>query len=101
MSELEDVVEKVPTEASAVPLRYARGAWGKGHIRDDERRVQLTPLTTLTFYLSASTPFHTLSRPAQAVAASNSLEEANDALHRIGIKSELDLERERARAKKL
>jgi hypothetical protein len=101
VSELEDVVEKVPTEASAVPLRCARGAWGEGHIRDDERRVQLTPLTILTFYLSASTLFHTLSRPAQAVAASNSLEEANDALHRIGIKSELDLERERPRAKKL
>ena len=101
VSELEDVVEKVPTEASAVPLRCARGAWGEGHIRDDARRVQLTPLTTLTFYLSASVLFNILSRPAQAVVASNSLEEANDALHRIGIKSELDREREWAREKKL
>ena len=101
VSELEDVVEKVPTEASAIPLRCARGAWGEGSIRYDERKVRLTPLTTLTFYLSASVLFHTLSRPAQAVAASTSLEEANDALHRLGIKSELDLERERAQEKEL
>ena len=101
VSELEDVVEKVPTEASAIPLRCARGAWGEGSIRYDERKVRLTPLTTLTFYLSASVLFHTLSRPAQAAAASTSLEEANDALHRLGIKSELDLERERAQEKEL
>jgi hypothetical protein len=95
VSELEDVVEKVPTEASAIPLRCARGAWGEGRIRQDERRVRLTPLTTLTFYLSASVVFHSLSRPAQAVAPSTSLEDANEALHRLGIKSELDLERAR------
>jgi hypothetical protein len=95
VSELEDVVEKVPTEASAIPLRCARGAWGEGSIRYDERRVKLTPLTTLTFYLSPSAVFHILSRPARAVASSTSLEEANDALHRLAIKSELDLERER------
>ncbi len=100
VSELEDVVEKVPTEASAIPLRCAKGAWGEGRIRYDERRVQLTPLTILTFYLSASVLFHTLSLPAQAVAASTSLEEANDALHRIGIKSELDIERERLQEKR-
>jgi hypothetical protein len=99
VSELEDVVEKVPTEASAIPLRCARGAWGETSIRYDERRVRLTPLTTLTFYLSASVVFHTLSRPAQAVVGSTSLEEANDALHAIGIKTELDLERERAQRK--
>jgi len=96
VSELEDVVEKVPTEASAIPLRCARGAWGEGSIRYDKRRVKLTPLTTLTFYLSPSAIFHILSRPARAVAPSTSLEEANDALHRLEIKSELDLERERA-----
>lgn len=95
VSELEDVVEKVPTEASAIPLRCARGAWGEGRIRQDERRVRLTPLTTLTFYLSTSVVFRTLSRPAQAVALSTSLEDANEALHRLGIKSELDLERAR------
>jgi hypothetical protein len=37
--------------------------------------------------------FETLSRPAQAVSQSSSLEEANDALHAIGIRTELDFER--------
>jgi hypothetical protein len=95
VSELEDVIEKVPTEASAIPLRCARGAWGETSIRSDQRKVRLTPLTTLTFYISAPVLFHTLSRPAQAVATSDSLEAANEALHRLGIKTELDLERER------
>jgi hypothetical protein len=96
VNELEDVIEKVPTEASAIPLRCAKGAWGRGSIRSDERQVKLTPLATLTFYLSTPVVFHTLSRPAQAVASSTSLEEANEALHTLGIKSELDLERARA-----
>ncbi|HXG21263.1 MAG TPA: DUF1152 domain-containing protein [Methylomirabilota bacterium] len=95
VSELEDVIEKVPTEASAVPLRCARGAWGSGSIRYDERRVKLTPLTTLTFYLTPSAVFNMVARPARAVAGAHSLEEANDALHRLSIKSELDVERER------
>ena len=95
VSELEDVVEKVPTEASAIPLRCARGAWGEGSIRYDQRHVKLTPLTTLTFYLSPSILFQSIARLAQAVASSTSLEGANDALHHLGVKSELDLERER------
>jgi len=41
--------------------------------------------------------YETLSRPAQAVRGSATLEEANDALHAIGINTELDLERERYR----
>jgi hypothetical protein len=41
----------------------------------------------------------TLSKPAQAVRESSSLEEANEALHTIGLKTELDLERERVREK--
>lgn len=95
VNELEDVIEKVPTEASAIPVRCARGAWGETSIRYDERRVSLTPLTTLTFYLSPTATFNSVARPARAVRGSTSIEEANEALHRLGVKSELDLERER------
>lgn len=95
VSELEQVVQKVPTEASAIPLECARGAWGEKRIRQDQRRVRLTPLTTLTFFLSPGAIYRTLSRPARALSHSASLEEANDALHSIGLKTELDLERER------
>lgn len=97
VSELEDVVEKVPTEASAIPLQCARGAWGKGSIRYDTRHVKLTPLTTLTFYLSPPVLYQSLARLARAVSSSTSLEEANEALHLLGIKSELDIERERVK----
>jgi hypothetical protein len=56
----------------------------------------MTPLSALTFFLSTTKLFETLSRPAQAVSESSSLEAANDALHALGIRTELDLERERS-----
>lgn len=96
VAELERVIQKVPTEASAIPVECFQGAWGEKKIRQDQRKVKLTPLTTLTFFLSPSVVFRTLSRPAQAVRESSSLEEANQALHAIGLKTELDLEREKA-----
>jgi len=95
--ELEDVIEKVPTEASAIPLRCAKGAWGEASIRYDERKVKLTPLTTLTFYFTPSAVFESVARLARGVTSSTSLEEANSALNSLGVKTELDLERERAR----
>ena len=100
VSELEKVIQEVPTEASAVPVECARGAWGEKRIRQDKRKVKLTPLTTLTFFLSPAVVYSTLSRPAQAVNQSSSLEEANEALHAIGITTELDLERERYQSEK-
>jgi hypothetical protein len=96
-AELEEVIKTVPTEASAIPVRCFRGALGESKIRSGQRTVRLTPLTALTFFMSASLLYETLSRPAQAVRACASLEAANDALHAIGIKTELDLERERYR----
>jgi hypothetical protein len=95
--ELEEVIKTVPTEASAVPVQCFRGALGEGKIRSGQRTVKLTPLTALTFFMSASLLYETLSRPAQAVRACASLEAANDALHAMGIRTELDLERERYR----
>ena len=100
VAEMEQVIKRVPTEASAIPLECARGTTGIRGIRGDERQVMLTPLTTLTFYLSPTILFHTLSKPAQALARSTSLEEANNALHALGIKTELDLERERAKGRR-
>jgi len=100
VAELAEVIKVVPTEASAIPVECSRGAWGKKTIRTDQRSVKLTPLTGLTFFVSTTILFRSLSWPAQAVSKSVSLEEANDALHAIGIKTELDLERERYLASK-
>jgi len=91
--ELEEVVKTVPTEASAIPLQCFRGASGTKKIRDGDRSLKLTPLTALTFFMAPMKLYETLSRPAQAVRQSSSLEEANDALHAMGIRTELDYER--------
>lgn len=96
-AELETVIRTVPTEASAIPVQCFRGAWGNHDIRRGERHVKLTPLTALTFFMSTTKLYHTLARPAQAVRQSQSLDDANDALHAIGIRSELDYEREHYR----
>ncbi len=99
VTELEEVIRHVQTEASAIPVECGRGAWGEKKIRQDQRSVKLTPLTTLTFFLSPTIVLQTLSRPAQALRNSVSLEEANEALHAMGLKTELDLERERFRSR--
>jgi hypothetical protein len=93
-AELEEVVKTVPTEASAIPLECFRGAWGRREIRGGQRSLKLTPLTTLTFFISATILFESVSRPAQALKESTSLDEANDALHALGIYTELDFERD-------
>ncbi len=97
-AELDTVIKTVRTEASAIPVRCFGGAWGETKIRTDQRSVKLTPLTVLTFFLSATKLFKTLARPAQAALKSLSLEHANNALHAAGIKTELDLEREKYQA---
>ena len=93
-AELEQVVKTVPTEASALPLECFHGASGRRAIRGGQRTLKMTPLASLTFFMSPSKLFDTLSRPARALRNSTSLDEANDALHAIGIRTELDFERE-------
>jgi hypothetical protein len=97
-AELEDVIKTVPTEASAIPVHCFRGAFGEHKIRGGLRSVQLTPLTTLMFFLSTTALFDTLAKPAQALLHTSSLEQANDALHALGIRTELDYERDLFRA---
>jgi hypothetical protein len=75
-----------------------RGAWGIKAIRDGRRTLKLTPLTTLTFFMAPEKLYEALSRPAQAVRESTSLEEANNALHGLGIYTELDFERDHYQA---
>jgi len=91
--ELATVIQTVPTEASAIPVQCFRGAWGRHDIRRGERQVKLTPLTALTFFIATGKLYDTLARPAQAVRRSSSLDQANDALHALGIATELDYER--------
>ncbi len=93
--ELEMVISKVGTEASRIPVECAKGAIGETTIRGGTRKVILSPMSTLTFYFSPRVVYEEVSRPARVVSGSKSLDEANEALHSIGLFTELDLERKR------
>lgn len=95
---LEEAVESVPTEASALAVRAFRGAAGEVAIRGGQRTVKLSPAATITFYLDVEVTVATVGRLARAVLDAPGLEAANDALHELGVRSELDLEREASAA---
>jgi hypothetical protein len=94
---LESAVEAVPTEASAQPVRSFRGVWGDMSIRRGERSVELTPAAAVTIYFDVLVAIDSVGTLARAVDGAATLEEANDALHALGVRTELDFERERAR----
>jgi len=98
---VEAAVAMVPTEASAMALRAFRGERGVVRIRGGERSLQLSPLAAMTFFLDVPATVRSVGRLAQAVDDAGSLEEANEALHRLGVRTELDLEREAAEAARL
>jgi hypothetical protein len=89
---LEAAIAVVPTEASAMAVRCARGARGGTTIRAGRRKVELSPVGGLTFYLDPRVAMETAARLADAVADAESLHEANAILHRLGVRSELDYE---------
>jgi hypothetical protein len=93
---LERAVEQVPTEASAQPLRAFRGARGETSIRSGRRTVPLSAAAALTVYFDVDAAIHSAARLAAAVRDAGSLEDANEALHTLGVRTELDLEREAA-----
>ncbi len=95
---LEQCVQLVPTEASAVAVRAFRGVRGPVAIRAGVRTVDLSTVATMTFYLDAAVTFATVGRLARAVADADSLQAANDALSALGVTTELDIEVERAGA---
>jgi hypothetical protein len=95
---LEQAMDLVVTEASAQAVRAFRGASGEVSIRGGARTVELSSLAAVTFYLDVEATIAACGRLAAAVAPADSLEKANEALHEIGVRSELDLERDAARA---
>ena len=89
--------EHVPTEASVQAVRCARGERGQAPIRSGRRMVELTPLGALTFFFDPLEAVKAAVPLATAVAPAGSLEQANEALAGMGVGTELDLERARAR----
>ena len=94
---VESAAEVVPTEASLMAVRCARGERGTVDIRGGRRKVALTPLGALTFFFDPQAAAGSALPLATAVAPAGSLEEAHEALTGMGIRTELELERARAR----
>jgi hypothetical protein len=93
---LEQAIKLVPTEASAQAVRAFRGASGRTTIRGGASSVELSTLASVTFYLDLFATIEASAPLARAVADADSLEAANDALHAVGVRTELDLERDSA-----
>src|SRR4051794_11351234 len=96
---VESAAAVVPTEASLNAVRCARGERGNFPIRGGKRTVELTPLGALTFFFDPAAAAHSAVPLATAVSPAASLEEAHEALTAMGIRTELALERERARSR--
>lgn len=95
--QLEAAAAAVPTEASLMGVRCARGETGTVQIRGGRRTVELTPVGAITFYFDPLIAFESTAPLARAVADADSLEAAQGALAALGVRTELDLERARAR----
>jgi hypothetical protein len=90
---LEAAIAVVPTEASAMALRCARGWYGTSTIRNGRRSVELGPAGGLTFYLEPECTLASAARLAAAVVDATSLEDADAILSARGVRTELAYER--------
>jgi hypothetical protein len=93
---VEAAAQSVPTEASLMAVRCARGERGIVEIRGGRRTVELTPMGGLTFFFDPRPAAKSAVPLATAVSPAANLEEAHDALMGMGVRTELDLERARA-----
>jgi hypothetical protein len=86
-------VEAVPTEASAMALRCARGETGTVAIRDGRRSVELTPAGGRVAFFEPSVALATAARLAAAVQDAPDLRAADAILTGLGVRTELAYER--------
>lgn len=92
---LDEAIAAVPTEASAMAVACARGAFGTGTIRDGRREVPLGPVGGLAFLFDPTAALACGAAPlAVAVRDAASLEHAEALLAARGIRTELAFERD-------
>ncbi|MGH2840627.1 MAG: DUF1152 domain-containing protein [Solirubrobacteraceae bacterium] len=94
LERLEAAVAQIPTEASAMALRCARGATGPTTIRDGRRTVLLSPVGGMVFFFDALTTLRSAARCAALVEHAPSLAQASAILTERGIASELQYEQQ-------
>lgn len=100
-AELQHVITHVRTEASAIAVECAHGAIGSKAIRDGTRTVPLSPVCTVTFYLSPGVLYEHVALLARVVNDAPTLEQASTILLDMGVRSEyafeLEMQRQGAR----
>ncbi len=97
LTRLEAAVAAVPTEASAMAARCARGETGAVPIRDGRRTVTLTPAGGRVFFFDPEAAIGSAARLAAAVRDASSLEDGQAILEAMGVRTELTYERVAAR----
>ena len=95
---VEAAAEVVPTEASLQAVRAFRGVTGLVEIRGGRRTVELSTASATTIFFDVQVAVDSAARLARAVDGAEDLLAANEALHAIGVRTELDFELEHARA---
>ncbi|WP_205697529.1 DUF1152 domain-containing protein [Conexibacter sp. SYSU D00693] len=88
----------VPTEASAMAVRCARGEVGDVPIRQGRRTVPLTPDGGRLVCFDPAAAMRSAAKLAAALVDSCSLEHAHDRLTELGVRTELAYERDAAAA---
>jgi hypothetical protein len=91
-AELAVAASAVPTEASAQAIRCAQGEMGTATIRGGRRTVPLSPLGGSIVYFDPRLALSATARLARELLPATSLEHANELLHGLGVRSELDYE---------
>ncbi|MEE8168273.1 MAG: DUF1152 domain-containing protein [Candidatus Hydrothermarchaeales archaeon] len=89
--ELQEILPKVYSEASYMVLEAAKGGYGEREIREGRRKLQLTPIATITFYFDPKVVYR-FSNLAKIVDNSTSIWEADRALRKAGVTTELYFE---------
>lgn len=90
---LDEVIERTKTESSALAVRAARGETGEIEIRGGYRKVYLSPISAVTFYFDPEVVVEEISKVAEKLVDTRSLDEAQEILEREGVPSELTFER--------
>jgi hypothetical protein len=98
---LEGAIRLVPTEASAQAVRAFRGGAGVTSIRGGRRSFELSTVASVTFYLDVTMSMEAAGPLAAAVMDAGDLEDANDLLSALGVRTELDLERSVAEKRRI
>jgi hypothetical protein len=89
-------VDAIPTEASAQALRAYQGVTGTVEIRGGRRQLELTPAAAATYSFDPAIAMEASAPLARAVESAASLDEANQRLRDLGVRTELDWETDRA-----